>query len=284
LVTVRGSCDCGGLIQKIKTQSSSEKPKERGEIMLREGKRSMRNRSRRAYSRIERKISEVKSEFDERWIPRRTFIITTEEISKAAVEQQVSKELEQVKRKEALELDSKKEIFTAQLHSVQVKKEELERITNQRIADLEKVANQLVKKRGMDGEQCLPKRRILRLPSQIKRHSRWGKLTATKQARKNWYWIPYKKDSYRAMLWKTACPVFSSKSDDIKGKKLSVERWRYPSAGKQAYRCLKLVVDDTLKAHHYFWIWSSFGEKLQDFHLPDWYKMEEFLPESRSRS
>lgn len=82
------------------------------------------------------KYLKLKSEFDEEMNNKKSIIITNENKVKQ-LQSQVSKEQEALKRKEA-ELDSKKENLSAQLHSVQVKKEELDRITNQRIADLEK--------------------------------------------------------------------------------------------------------------------------------------------------
>ena len=136
--TGAGAAIAGALI-KNKNSKLEEETRERVKSMLREAEINAEAIKKDRILEAKEKYLKLKSEFDEEMSNKKNIILTNENKVKQR-EQQVSKELEQVKRKEA-ELDSKSENLNAQLHSVKVKKEELDRVTNQRIADLEKVAN-----------------------------------------------------------------------------------------------------------------------------------------------
>src|SRR5690606_27418769 len=179
--TGAGAAIAGALI-KNKHAKLEEETRERVKSMLREAEINAEAIKKDRILEAKEKYLKLKSEFDEEMGNKKNIILTNENKVKQR-EQQVSKELEQVKRKEA-ELDSKSENLNAQLHSVKVKKEELDKVTNQRITDLEKVAN-LTREEARDQlVTMLTEEANSRASSQIKDILDEAKLTATKQAKK----------------------------------------------------------------------------------------------------
>jgi ribonuclease Y len=188
------------------------------------------------------KYLKLKSEFAEEMNSKNIIIITNENKVKQR-EQQVLKELEQVKRKEA-ELDSKKENLTAQLCSVQVKKEELDRIINQRITDLEKVANQSREEAREELVKMITEEANSKASSQIKDILDEAKLTATKQAKKIVLDTIQRTATEHAV--ENCVSVFSIESDDIKGKIIGREGRNIRAL--EAATGVEIVVDDTPEA------------------------------------
>jgi len=239
--TVAGAAIAGGLI-KNKNAKLEEETKERVKSMLREAEINAESIKKERILESKEKYLKLKSEFDEEMNTKKNIIITNENKVKQR-EQQVSKELEQVKRKEA-ELDSKKENLTAQLHSVQVKKEELERITNQRIADLEKVANQTREEARDELVKMLTEEANSKASSQIKDILDEAKLTATKQAKKIVLDTIQRTATEHAV--ENCVSVFSIESDDIKGKIIGREGRNIRAL--EAATGVEIVVDDTPEA------------------------------------
>ena len=188
------------------------------------------------------KFLKLKSEFDEETNNKKNIIITNENKVKQ-LQQQVAKEQEAVKRKEA-ELDSKKENLTAQLQSVQVKREELDRVTNQRIADLEKVAG-LTREEARDQiVTMLTEEAQSKASSHIKDILDEAKLTATKQAKKIVLDTIQRTATEHAV--ENCVSVFNIESDDIKGKIIGREGRNIRAL--EAATGVEIVVDDTPEA------------------------------------
>jgi ribonuclease Y len=239
--TGAGAAIAGALI-KNKNAKLEEETKEKVKSMLREAEINAESIKKERILESKEKYLKLKSEFDEEMNTKKNIIITNENKVKQR-EQQVSKELEQVKRKEA-ELDSKKENLTAQLHSVQVKKEELERITNQRIADLEKVANQTREEARDELVKMLTEEANSKASSQIKDILDEAKLTATKQAKKIVLDTIQRTATEHAV--ENCVSVFSIESDDIKGKIIGREGRNIRAL--EAATGVEIVVDDTPEA------------------------------------
>ena len=121
--TGAGAAIAGALI-KNKNAKLEEETRDRVKSMLREAEITADAIKKERMLEAKEKYLKLKSEFDEEMGNKKNIILTNENKVKQR-EQQVSKELEQVKRKES-ELDSKAENLNAQLHSVKVKKEELD--------------------------------------------------------------------------------------------------------------------------------------------------------------
>jgi len=176
-----------GFFLKSKHAKQEEETKDRIKSMLREAELTAETIKKDRMLEAKEKFLKLKAEFDEETNNKKNLIITNENKVKQ-MQQQVTKDQENIKRREA-ELDSKKENLTAQLHAVQVKKEELDRVTNQRIADLEKLAGLSREEAREQLVNMLTEEAQSKASSQIKDILDEAKLTATKQAKKS-YWTP----------------------------------------------------------------------------------------------
>ncbi|WP_425635829.1 ribonuclease Y [Algoriphagus yeomjeoni] len=239
--TGAGAAIAGALI-KNKNAKLEEETRDRVKSMLREAEINAESIKKDRILEAKEKYLKLKSDFDEEMSNKKNIIITNENKVKQR-EQQVSKELEQVKRKEA-ELDSKSENLNAQLHSLKVKKEELDRVTNQRIADLEKVAN-LTREEARDQlVTMLTEEANSRASSQIKDILDEAKLTATKQAKKIVLDTIQRTATEHAV--ENCVSVFNIESDDIKGKIIGREGRNIRAL--EAATGVEIVVDDTPEA------------------------------------
>jgi ribonucrease Y len=188
------------------------------------------------------KYLRLKSEFEEEVNKKKAIIITNENKLKQK-EQMLSKEMEQLKRKEA-ELDSKKENLNAQLHSLSVKKEELDKVTQQRISDLEKIANLTKEEAKEQLVEMLKNEAQTKASSLIKDILDQAKLTATKQAKKIVLDTIQRTATEHAI--ENCVSVFNIESDDIKGKIIGREGRNIRAL--ESATGVEIVVDDTPEA------------------------------------
>ena len=210
--------------------------------MLREAEISAESLKKDKILEAKEKYLKLKSEFDEE-VSHKKNILSTNENKLKQREQHLSKELEQVKRKEA-ELDSKKENLDAQLNAVRVKKEELDRVTNQRIADLEKIAG-LTREEARDQlVQMLTDEAQSKASSKIKDILDEAKLSATKQAKKIVLDTIQRTATEHAI--ENCVSVFNIESDDIKGKIIGREGRNIRAL--ESATGVEIIVDDTPEA------------------------------------
>lgn len=231
-----------GMLIKNKNQKLEEETRERVKSMLREAEINAETIKKERMLEAKEKYLKLKSEFDGEMNNKKNIIITNENKVKQR-EQQMAKELEQLKRKEA-ELDSKKENLSAQLHSVQVKKEELDKITNQRISDLEKIAGLTREEAKQQIITMLTEEATSKASSQIKDILDEAKLTATKQAKKIVLDTIQRTATEHAV--ENCVSVFNIESDDIKGKIIGREGRNIRAL--EAATGVEIVVDDTPEA------------------------------------
>lgn len=231
-----------GMLIKNKNQKLEEETRERVKILLKDAEISAESIKKERMLEAKEKYLKLKAEFDEDLNNKKNIIITNENKVKQR-EQQVAKELETLKRKEA-ELDSKKENLSAQLHSVQVKKEELDKITNQRISDLEKIAGLTREEAKEQIITMLTDEAQSKASSQIKDILDEAKLTATKQAKKIVLDTIQRTATEHAV--ENCVSVFNIESDDIKGKIIGREGRNIRAL--EAATGVEIVVDDTPEA------------------------------------
>ncbi|EPR66795.1 2',3'-cyclic-nucleotide 2'-phosphodiesterase [Cyclobacterium qasimii M12-11B] len=151
--------------------------------------------------------------------------------------------MEQIKRKEA-ELDSKKENLNAQLHAVQVRKDELDKVTHQRITDLEKVALLTREEAREQLVEMLKDEAATKASSHIKDILDQAKLSATKQAKKIVLDTIQRTATEHAI--ENCVSVFNIESDDVKGKIIGREGRNIRAL--EAATGVEIVVDDTPEA------------------------------------
>lgn len=242
LVGLGAGAAFAGVFIKNKHKQLEDEAREKAKSLLREAEISAESLKKDKILEAKEKYLKIKSDFDEEMSHKKNIIITNENKVKQR-EQQVAKELEQVKRKEA-ELDSKKENLNAQLHSVQVKKDELDKITNQRIADLEKIAA-LTREEARDQLiSMLTEEAQTKASSQIKDILDEAKLSATKQAKKIVLDTIQRTATEHAV--ENCVSIFNIDSDDIKGKIIGREGRNIRAL--EAATGVEIVVDDTPEA------------------------------------
>ncbi|AFL82693.1 hypothetical protein Belba_0021 [Belliella baltica DSM 15883] len=231
-----------GFFLKGNNKKIEEEAKEKAKIILREAEMNAESLKKDRILEAKEKYLKLKSEFEEEANKKKAIIITNENKLKQK-EQVLSKELEQIKRKEA-ELDSKKENLSAQMHAVQVKKDELDRVTNQRIADLEKIANLTKEEAREQLVEMLKDEANTKASSHIKDILDQAKLSATKQAKKIVLDTIQRTATEHAI--ENCVSVFNIESDDIKGKIIGREGRNIRAL--EAATGVEIVVDDTPEA------------------------------------
>ena len=245
LAGVIGLAAGGGLasmLVKGKNKKIEEEAREKAKAILREAELNAESIKKDRILEAKEKFLKLKAEFDEETSNKKNILITNENKLKQR-EQHLSKELERTKRKEA-ELDSAKENVQAQLHSLAVKKEELEKVTNRRIADLEKVAGLTREEAREELVTMLTEEAQSKASSQIKDILDEAKLTATKQAKKIVLDTIQRTATEHAV--ENCVSVFNIESDDIKGKVIGREGRNIRAL--EAATGVEIVVDDTPEA------------------------------------
>jgi ribonuclease Y len=231
-----------GFFLKSKHAKQEEETKDRIKSMLREAELTAETIKKDRMLEAKEKYLKLKAEFDEEHNTKKNLIITNENKVKQ-LQQQVTKDQENIKRREA-ELDSKSENLTAQLQSVQVKKVELERVTNQRIADLEKIAALSREEAREELVRMLTEEAQTKASSMMKDILDEAKLTATKQAKKIVLDTIQRTATEHAV--ENCVSVFNIESDDIKGKIIGREGRNIRAL--EAATGVEIVVDDTPEA------------------------------------
>jgi ribonuclease Y len=231
-----------GLFIKNNSKKLEAEAKEKARSIVREAEINAEALKKDRILEAKEKYLKLKSEFEDEVNKKKNIIITNENKIKQR-EQLLSKEIEQVKRKDA-ELESKKENLSAQLHSIQIKKEELDRVTSQRIADLEKVAA-LTKEEAKDQlVEMLKDEANTKASSQIKDILDQAKLSATKQAKKIVLDTIQRTATEHAI--ENCVSVFNIESDDVKGKIIGREGRNIRAL--EAATGVEIIVDDTPEA------------------------------------
>ncbi|MBD8491178.1 ribonuclease Y [Echinicola sp. CAU 1574] len=231
-----------GFFMKKDNLKIEQEAQEKAKSLLREAELTAESVKKDKILEAKEKYLKLKADFEEEVNKKKNILITNEGKLKQR-EQILSKEMEQIKRKEA-ELDSKKENLNAQLHSVQVKKEELDRVTNQRISDLEKVAL-LTKEEARDQLVVMLKDEAhTKASSHIKDILDQAKLSATKQAKKIVLDTIQRTATEHAI--ENCVSIFNIESDDIKGKIIGREGRNIRAL--ESATGVEIVVDDTPEA------------------------------------
>ena len=242
LAGLGGGAALAGFFIKNKNAKLEEETKEKVKSMLREAEITAETIKKGRILEAKEKFLKMRAEFDEEMNSKKNIIITNENKVKQ-LQSQVAKEQEVLKRKEA-ELDSKKENLSAQLHAVQVKKEELDKVTNQRIADLEKIAGLTREEAKEQLVNMLTEEAQSKASSHIKDILDEAKLTATKQAKKIVLDTIQRTATEHAV--ENCVSVFNIESDDIKGKIIGREGRNIRAL--EAATGVEIVVDDTPEA------------------------------------
>ncbi|WP_339923386.1 ribonuclease Y [uncultured Cyclobacterium sp.] len=231
-----------GLIIKNNSKKIEDEAREKARSLVREAEITAEGVKKDKILEAKEKYLRLKSDFEEEVGKKKNILITNENKLKQR-EQILSKEMEQIKRKEA-ELDSKKENLNAQLHAVQVRKDELDKVTHQRITDLEKVALLTREEAREQLVEMLKDEAATKASSHIKDILDQAKLSATKQAKKIVLDTIQRTATEHAI--ENCVSVFNIESDDVKGKIIGREGRNIRAL--EAATGVEIVVDDTPEA------------------------------------
>src|SRR5690606_6573741 len=188
------------------------------------------------------KCLKLKAEFEEETNKKKNQLISNENKLKQR-EQNLAKQLEQVKRKDA-EVDDLKENLTAQLDIVAKRKEETEKLRQQQVSKLEKIAHLTADEARQEIIEALKDEAQTKASSHIKDIIDEAKLTATKEAKKVVIETIQRTATEHAI--ENCVSVFNIESDDIKGKIIGREGRNIRAL--EASTGVEIIVDDTPEA------------------------------------
>lgn len=229
-------------VQGSKAKKLEQEAEEKAAFILREAEANAESLKRDKMLEAKEKFLKKKAEFEEDINRRKNQIIASENKAKQR-EQTLSKELEQVKRREA-DMDKLQENLTAQLEIVNKRKDELEKIRLQQVSILEKAANLTADEARTQLVETLKSEAETKASSLIKDIMEEAKLSATKEAKKVVLSTIQRTATEHAI--ENCVSVFNIESDDIKGKIIGREGRNIRAL--EAATGVEIIVDDTPEA------------------------------------
>jgi len=219
-----------------------KKIEDKGKSIIKEATLTAENIRKDKILEAKEKFIKMKSDFEEEAARKKNQIISNESKLRQR-EQNLSKQMEHVKRKED-ELESSRENLTAQLEIVKKKKNELEDIKDQQITILEKISNLTADEARNQLMETLKDEARSRASSFVKDIMEEAKLTATKEAKKVVIETIQRTAPEHAI--ENCVSVFNIESDDIKGKIIGREGRNIRTL--EAMTGVEIIVDDTPEA------------------------------------
>ncbi len=244
-------CALGGLIAGViigrfllkKVFSSEEKKiNEKTDQLLKEAEREAETIKKDKILEAKEQLLNLKTEFEDEANRKKNQIIQNENRLKQK-EQHLSKQIEQNKRKDA-ELDSQKENLDAQLEILNKRKSDLDRIKQDQVNALEKIANLSADEARDQLSELLKDEARTKASSYIKEIMEEAKMTATKQSKKVVIETIQRTATENAI--ENCVSVFNIESDDIKGKIIGREGRNIRAL--EAATGVEIIVDDTPEA------------------------------------
>ncbi len=219
-----------------------EKLKEKGEQIIRDAKVDGENIKKDRIYEAKEKFLKLKTEFEEESSRKKNILITNENKLKQR-ESRVNEQAERVRASEEA-LKNKSETLEAQLELNRKKQVELERVTQQQIAVLEKAANLSEGEARQQLLASLEAETHSRASAMVKDLLEEAKLSATKDAKKIVLETIQRTATEHAI--ENCVSVFNIESDDIKGKVIGREGRNIRAL--EAATGVEIIVDDTPEA------------------------------------
>ncbi len=232
----------GNLLSKRRSSKIIEETEEKSKLILKEAEIAAENLKKDKILEAKEKILKMRSEFEDEANRKKRQIITNEQKIRQR-EQTLSKELENIKRKEG-ELDDIRTDLAAQLDHVKKRKEELDKFNQQKIQILENLSKLTADEAREQLVATLRDEAQTRASSYIKDIMEQAKLTATKEAKKIVVETIQRTATEHAI--ENCVSVFNIESDDIKGKIIGREGRNIRAL--EAATGVEIIVDDTPEA------------------------------------
>jgi len=232
----------GYFIFKRSFKRKDAEAEEKAKLILKEAEINAENLKKDKILEAKEQYLKLKSEFEEEANRKKSLIISNENKLKQK-EQNISKQIEQNKRKEA-EMDSMKENMTAQLEIVKKRKSELDKAKLEQVSALEKIAG-LSKEDAIEKlMEALKDEAQTNASSLIKEIMEEANLQATREA-KNIVIKTLQRTATEHTI-ENCVSVFNIESDDIKGKIIGREGRNIRAL--EAATGVEIIVDDTPEA------------------------------------
>ena len=232
----------GRFILKKVFSSEEQKIKEKTDILLKEAELQAESIKKDKILEAKEQLFTLKTEFEEEANQKKSQIVTNENRLKQK-EHHLSKQIEQNKRKEA-ELESNKENMTAQLEILNKRKSDLDKIKQEQVNALEKIANLSADDARDQLVEALKDEAQTKASSYIKEIMEEAKMTATKQSKKVVIETIQRTATESAI--ENCVSIFNIESDDIKGKIIGREGRNIRAI--EAATGIEIIVDDTPEA------------------------------------
>ncbi len=218
------------------------KAKDAAALILKEAKVNAEEIKRNKILEAKERFLKLKSEFEEESNRKKNQIISNENKLKQR-EQNLSKQFEQAKRKEA-EADQLKDKLGIQLENINKKKQEIDKFNEQKVNILEKISNLTADEAREQLIETLTNEARTKASAQIKDIVEDAKLTATKQAKKIVIDTIQRTATEHAI--ENCVSVFNLDSDELKGKIIGREGRNIRAI--EAATGVEIIVDDTPEA------------------------------------
>lgn len=227
---------------KAKLKKKQEEATDKSDLILKEAEIAAENLKKDRILEAKEKILKMRSEFEEEANKKKNLIISNEQKIKQR-EQSLSKEMENLKRKEG-ELDDIRTDLAAQLDHVKKRKEELDKFNQQKIQVLESISKLTADEAREQLVAALKDEAQTRASGFIKDIMEQAKLSATKEARKIVVETIQRTATEHAI--ENCVSIFNIESDDIKGKVIGREGRNIRAL--EAATGVEIIVDDTPEA------------------------------------
>jgi ribonuclease Y len=223
-------------------KAEEAKAKDAAALMLKEAELKAEELKKNKILEAKEKFLRLKSEFEEEANRKKNQIITNENKLKQR-EQNLSKQFEQAKRKEA-ESDQLKEKLTIQLENLNRKRQEIEKFNEQKVSILEKISNLTAEEAKEQLIETLTSEARTKASAQIKDIVEEAKLAATKKAKK--IVIETIQRTATEHTIENCVSIFNLDSDELKGKIIGREGRNIRAI--EAATGVEIIVDDTPEA------------------------------------
>jgi ribonuclease Y len=232
----------GALLSRRRSSKMIEETEEKSKLILKEAEIAAENLKKDKILEAKEKILKMRTEFEEEANRKKSQIISNEQKIRQR-EQTLSKEIENIKRKEG-ELDDIRTDLAAQLEHVKKRKEELDKFNQQKIQMLENLSRLTADEAREQLVASLKDEAQTKASSYIKDIMEQAKLSATKEARKIVVQTIQRTATEHAI--ENCVSVFNIESDDIKGKIIGREGRNIRAL--EAATGVEIIVDDTPEA------------------------------------